>query len=198
MSVFLFYKMNKLKGKIIAGMDEAGRGPWAGPVVAGAVILPPRIRLPFLTDSKKLSEKRREKLYDLITNKAIWGVGEASHKEVDELGLTKATNLAYKRALKSLPTTPDHLLIDGRDKFSLPHPYDSIIKGDLKVRCISAASIIAKVTRDRLMKDYDKKYPGFHFASHKGYGTRRHHEALKKKGISPIHRISYKPIQPFL
>jgi ribonuclease HII len=190
--------MKNLKGKIIAGMDEAGRGPWAGPVVAGAVILPPRIRLPHLTDSKKLSEKRREKLYELITKKAHWGVGKASHKEVDELGLTKATNLAYKRALKSLTKTPDHLLIDGRDKFILPYTFDSIIKGDLKIRCISAASIIAKVTRDRIMKDYDKKYPGFHFANHKGYGTRRHHEALKEKGISPIHRTSYQPIQPFL
>jgi ribonuclease HII len=179
-------------------MDEAGRGPWAGPVVAGAVILPGRRQFPGLTDSKKLTEAKREKLYQLITEKAIWGVGQASHEEIDEHGLTWATNLAFQRALDGLSTTPEHLMIDGRDKFTLSVEYTSIIKGDLKIRCISAASIIAKVTRDRIMNEWALKHPEYRFNEHKGYGTREHARLLKKHGASPIHRKSYCPVRKVL
>lgn len=188
---------NPPKG-VIAGLDEAGRGPWAGPVVAAAVILPPRIHLPGLTDSKLLTGKKREELYEKIIQKAHWGVGKASSKEVDRYGLIKATNRAFLRALKALTVTPEHLMVDGRDKFKFPIPFTSVIKGDQKIRCISAASIIAKVTRDRLMVQYEQRYPGYHFGRHKGYGTRLHQEALKANGVTGIHRKSYLPVQAYL
>lgn len=181
--------------EIIAGLDEAGRGPWAGPVVAAAVILPPRIRLPNLNDSKKLTEAQRETLYTKITQRADWGVGWATHQEIDHFGLIRATNKAFRRALNQLSASPDHLLIDGRDRFQLPYSYTSIIKGDEKIRCISAASVIAKVTRDRMMTDYAQIYPEYHFEQHKGYGTHLHQLMLQAHGITPIHRLSYRPIQ---
>lgn len=183
------------QGQIIAGLDEAGRGPWAGPVVAAAVILPPRIHLPGLNDSKKLTLKKREWLYERIIQKTIWGVGMASSKEVDRYGLLPATHRAFLRALNKLPATPEHLLIDGRDKFEWPLPSTSIIRGDSKIRCIMAASIIAKVTRDGIMLKYAQKHPGYGFERHKGYGTREHQSALKKRGVSPIHRKSYQPVK---
>lgn len=180
---------------IFAGMDEAGRGSWAGPVVAAAVILPKGIRLPGLTDSKLLSLAKREMLFDLIMRHAAVGVGMASHKEVDDHGLLHATFKAYERALMDLDDEPEHLLIDGRDKFTFKVSHTSIIKGDLKVRAISAASVIAKVTRDRIMIDYAQEFPDYAFDSHKGYGTKVHQEALKAYGPSRIHRVSYQPLQ---
>jgi len=180
---------------IFAGMDEAGRGSWAGPVVAAAVILPRGCRLPGLTDSKLLSLPKRERLFELIMTKAKVGIGQASNEEVDDHGLLHATFKAYERALENLDAEPEHLLIDGRDKFKFKAPHTSIIKGDLKVRAISAASIIAKVTRDRIMVNYAQEFPVYAFELHKGYGTKRHHEALKAHGPSKIHRITYQPIQ---
>lgn len=176
------------------GMDEAGRGSWAGPVVAAAVYLPKGAKLPGLTDSKLLTAKQRETLYSKIIQKYDYGIGEASHKEVDEFGLLQATFLAYERALQNFPWQPDHLLIDGRDKFKFKVPHTSIIKGDQKIRCISAASILAKVYRDELMKSYAKKYPNYLFEAHKGYGTRMHSSLLKIHGPCAIHRVSYKPL----
>lgn len=185
----------KITPSIFAGMDEAGRGSWAGPVVAAAVILPNHCRLPGLTDSKLLTQKKREELFDLIWAKAQVGVGQASHEEVDQFGLLHATFKAYERALEALPQVPDHLWIDGRDKFSFKVPHTSIIRGDQKVRAISAASVIAKVTRDRIMINYAQEFPDYAFEEHKGYGTRLHQETLQAHGASRIHRISYQPLK---
>lgn len=179
----------------VAGMDEAGRGSWAGPVVAGAVILPKKIRLPGLNDSKKLTEKGRERLYSLITRSCVYSVGIASESEVDELGLSRATFLAFKRALESLPEKPQHLYIDGRDPFVFDTPHTSVIRGDQIFRCIAAASIIAKVTRDHLMCELSKKYPLYDFHIHKGYGTQAHHKALRQHGPCELHRKSYQPLK---
>ncbi|MFT7184266.1 MAG: ribonuclease HII [Oceanicoccus sp.] len=184
-----------LPKSVYAGMDEAGRGSWAGPVVAGAVILPRGCRLPGLTDSKLLTLKKREELFELIMAKAQVGVGMASHQEVDDHGLLHATFKAYERALEDLGPGSEHLLIDGNDKFQFKVPHTSIIKGDLKVRAISAASVIAKVTRDRIMVDWAQDLPDYGFEKHKGYGTKLHQNALAAFGPSRIHRISYKPLQ---
>jgi ribonuclease HII len=184
-----------LSEKIIAGMDEAGRGAWAGPVVAAAVILPKWAKLPQLTDSKLLSARQRDELFDLITAKCEHSYGLATHEEVDKHGLLHATFLAYKRALEKLPVKPDHLMIDGKDKFEFEIPHTSIIKGDQKIRSISAASIIAQVTRDRMMLDYAREFPQYGFEAHKGYGTKRHQCALKENGPIEIHRKSYSPLQ---
>ena len=176
-------------------MDEAGRGALAGPVVAAAVILPKWTKLPGLTDSKLLSAAKREELFEKIKKSCEYGIGIASHKEVDEFGLLHATFRAYRRAIKGLKTKPDHLMIDGRDKFFFDIPHESIIKGDLLVRSISAASVMAKVTRDRLMLEFAQKYPQYGFDFHKGYGTKRHQRALKEHGPSEIHRKSYAPLK---
>lgn len=185
----------KLPNCIFAGMDEAGRGSWAGPVVAAAVILPKPCRLPGLTDSKLIPLAKREVLFDLIMKKAQVGVGMASHQEVDDHGLLHATFKAYERALEDLDALPEHLLIDGRDKFTFKFPHTSIIKGDLKVRAISAASVIAKVTRDRIMLDWAQDLPDYGFEKHKGYGTKFHQDALAAFGPSRIHRLTYQPLQ---
>ncbi len=184
--------------QVIAGMDEAGRGPWAGPVVAAAVILPKGIHLPGLNDSKKVTLAKREQLYAKITQRAEWGIGQASHKEIDRHGLLKATELAFRRALKALPALPNHIYIDGRDAFTFSVSHTSVVRGDQKIRCIKAASILAKVTRDRLMSKYGVKFPHYHFEKHKGYGTLKHRNALKKHGITPWHRRSFKPVQPHI
>ena len=185
----------KLPNCIFAGMDEAGRGSWAGPVVAAAVILPKPCRLPGLTDSKLIPLAKREVLFDLIMKKAQVGVGMASHQEVDDHGLLHATFKAYERALEDLDALPEHLLIDGRDKFTFKFPHTSIIKGDLKIRAISAASVIAKVTRDRIMLDWAQDLPDYGFEKHKGYGTKFHQDALAAFGPSRIHRLTYQPLQ---
>lgn len=179
----------------IVGMDEAGRGSWAGPVVAAAVILPRGLRLGGLNDSKLVLPAKREELFGKIIKTCAYGVGLASHEEVDQCGLLQATFYAFKRALENLPVKADHILIDGRDKFAFVIPHTSIIRGDQKVRCISAASIIAKVTRDRLMVEYSKKYPQYGFDIHKGYGTEVHQEALRTHGPCELHRKSYEPLK---
>jgi len=194
-----FYSLSKFIDtrplpEIIAGCDEAGRGPWAGPVVAAAVIFPSRIKLPGVNDSKKLSEAKREELFELITKKCIYGIGIISHKTIDEEGLSRATYLAHLTAVLQLKQRPDHIIIDGRDNFKFPIPHTSVVKGDGKLRVIAAASIIAKVSRDRIMKEMSKKYPEYKFELHKGYGTQLHQDMIKKHGISSIHRKSFRPI----
>lgn len=183
---------------VIAGADEAGRGPWAGPVVAAVVILPKNHGIIGLKDSKMLSAAQRTRLFRKITARAAFGIGLASHSEIDEKGLIAATNLAFNRAINELPFLPDLLLVDGRDHFSLPLPYRSIIKGDQKYKNISAASILAKVTRDCFMHAIHTAYPHYGFNTHVGYGTARHQRALKKYGIIEWHRRSFAPIQAVL
>jgi ribonuclease HII len=180
----------------IAGVDEAGRGPLAGPVAAAAVILPQDFTLHGLDDSKKLSAAKREALFEKITtDPAIcWSVALAESHEIDELNILRATHLAMRRAAESLPVTPDHCLIDGLPVKGFPFPYDAIVKGDSKSLSIAAASIIAKVTRDRIMKELDREFPQFGFAKHQGYGTKVHLEALRIHGPCRHHRRSFQPV----
>jgi len=175
---------------IIAGVDEAGRGPWAGPLVAAVCYLPKNCKLKGLNDSKKLTEKSRDRLFDMIIKQADYGIGIVSEREVEK-GMVKALNLAIERALHMLKIKPDLLLIDGKDKFNLKCNYKTIIRGDQKKRSIMAASVLAKVTRDRIMEDLSKKYPLYGFENHKGYGTRIHREIIKKHGICDIHRKNF-------
>ncbi len=180
----------------IAGVDEAGRGPWAGPVVAACVVLDGSLKdSTHIRDSKSLSPKKREELYKIILSTCEYGIGMASPEEIDENGIIKATEIAIKRAIESMRHKPSFLLVDGSDRFDLPIRYKSIKSGDKKVRSISAASIVAKVWRDKYMKLMDDMYPGYGFARHKGYGTRHHADALRKLGVSSIHRRSFKPVR---
>ena len=176
----------------ICGIDEAGRGPLAGPVVAGAVILPKGCRILYLNDSKKLTEKRREELFDEIKEKAVcWGVGIVSPARIDEINILQATYEAMRDAVSQLDPAPNLLLNDAVTIPQVNIPQVPIIKGDAKSLSIAAASVLAKVTRDRLMKEYDKVMPEYGFSYHKGYGSAAHIEALKKYGPSPIHRKSF-------
>ncbi len=176
----------------ICGIDEAGRGPLAGPVVAGAVILPKDDPILYLNDSKKLSEKKRAMLYEeIMARAAAVGVGMASHTRIDEINILQATYEAMRAAVKNLPVKPEILLNDAVAIPEVDIPQVPIIKGDAKSVSIAAASIIAKVTRDRIMVEYDKEFPGYGFAGHKGYGTKAHIEALKELGPSPIHRRTF-------
>lgn len=177
----------------IAGIDEAGRGPLAGPVVAGAVILPKDCLLEGINDSKKISEKKREKLYDdIIENAVAWGVGIVDHTVIDEINILNATRRAMKLALENLQVKPDYILIDAEKKVDTNGiPYLPIIKGDALSISIGAASILAKVTRDRIMREYDKIFPMYGFEKHKGYGTKAHVEAIKEHGPCMIHRQSF-------
>lgn len=176
----------------ICGVDEAGRGPWVGPVVAGAVIFPKDCDILYINDSKKLSEKKREELYDVILEKAVaWGVGIVSPKRIDEINILQATYEAMREAIRSLDPQPDLLLNDAVRIPGVKIPQIPIIKGDAKSASIGAASILAKVTRDRIMREYDSQYPDFHFAENKGYGTAAHIEALSRLGPTPIHRRSF-------
>ena len=178
--------------ELICGIDEAGRGPLAGPVVAGACILPRDLDIYYLNDSKKLSEKRREELYDVIREKAIaWGVGIVDQTVIDDINILQATYLAMRTAVNSLGVVPGMLLNDAVTIPQVTIPQVPIIKGDAKSVSIAAASIIAKVTRDRIMKEYDDLLPEYGFAKHKGYGSAAHIEAVKKYGPSPIHRMSF-------
>lgn len=178
--------------KYIAGIDEAGRGPLAGPVVAAAVILPENVFISGLNDSKKLNEKQREKLFSEITEKAIaYEVGIVDEKIIDELNILNATKMAMEIAVETLKVKPDLLLIDAVNLDSLKIPQKSIVKGDSLSVSIAAASIIAKVTRDRLIEEMDSIYPEYGFKKHKGYGTKEHIDAIKKFGICPIHRVSF-------
>jgi ribonuclease HII len=176
----------------ICGIDEVGRGPLAGPVVAGAVILPPDCQLLYLNDSKKLSEKRREELFLLIQEKAIaYGLGYASPERIDEINILQATYEAMREAVAALTVKPNILLNDAVTIPQLDIEQVPIIKGDAKSVSIAAASVLAKVTRDRLMGQYEEVFPGYGFAAHKGYGTAQHITALKELGPTPIHRRSF-------
>ena len=178
--------------KYVCGIDEAGRGPLAGPVCAAAVILPEGIEIEGLNDSKKLTEKKREKLYDIIIEKAIaYGIAFADEKEIDEINILQATFLAMKRAQEKLGVKADYALVDGNRMPKLNIDGETIVSGDALSPSIAAASILAKVTRDRLMMEYDKEFPQYQFAKHKGYGTKVHTEAIKAFGPSKIHRLTF-------
>ncbi|MBO5089686.1 MAG: ribonuclease HII [Clostridia bacterium] len=179
--------------KLICGVDEAGRGPLAGPVCAAAVILPEDLEIPGLNDSKKLSEKKREQLYDIITEKAIaYCVAFGTLEEIEEKNILQATFLAMNRAIEGLETKADFALIDGNKiPDGIKIPAAAIVKGDAKSMSIAAASILAKVSRDRLLMEYDKKYPEYQFAKHKGYGTKLHTDLIKEYGPCEIHRLSF-------
>ncbi|EKD91901.1 MAG: ribonuclease HII [uncultured bacterium] len=181
-----------MKNKI-AGVDEAGRGPLAGPVVAAAVILNPQFFITGLKDSKQLSEKTREKLFLDITTHCVFGIGLAYVEEIDAINILQGTLLAMRRAVDQLTPSPDLVLVDGNQNPKLAYPTKLIIRGDQLEPAISAASIVAKVTRDRLMQDLDRQYPGYGLAKHKGYGTKEHLAALQKLGPSTCHRKSFKP-----
>ena len=182
--------------EVVAGVDEAGRGPLAGPVVVAAVILPQGLFLPKLNDSKKLSAKVREELYQKIMDEAV-SVGKAviDEKIIDRINIYQATINGMYDAIFALQPQPQKVLIDAVPLDNLPMPSLSMIKGDAKSASIAAASIIAKVTRDHMMDEYDKKYPEYGFAQHKGYGTAQHVEAIRKYGPCPIHRCSFEPIR---
>ena len=186
---------NKIKSQgysVICGCDEAGRGPLAGPVFAAAVILPENIDIPKLNDSKKLTEKQRDKLFDLIKESAVdYCIAQASVEEIEEINILNASMLAMKRAVDGLKTKPDFALIDGNIARGFDIPATPIIKGDALSPSIAAASILAKVARDRYCLEMDKAHPEYGFAKHKGYGTKDHREALLKYGPSPMHRKSF-------
>ena len=190
---FEYEKLYKAKGyKFICGIDEAGRGPLSGPVVAAACILPEDLIIPELNDSKKITEKKREKLFDVIKESAIsYGIGMASPAEIDELNILNATMLAMHRALDALDVKADFALIDGNIARGFSIPTKTIIKGDSISASISAASILAKVTRDRICLEDAEKYPEYNFAKHKGYSTKEHMDAVRKYGPCEIHRKSF-------
>ena len=178
--------------EIICGVDEAGRGPLAGPVCAAAVILPMGLEIPGLTDSKKLTDKKRRELFPVIKEQAIaYGIGLASHEEIDEINILQATYLAMERALAQLAVTPDIALIDGNRAKDFGLPVRTVVKGDSLSMNIAAASILAKVTRDDLMLELAQKYPEYGFEVHKGYGTKAHYEALRIHGAADIHRRTF-------
>ena len=186
-------KLYEQGNKYICGIDEAGRGPLAGPVVVAAVIMPKDSMIEGVNDSKKISEKKREKLYEEITSTAIaWGVGIIDQKEIDKINILNATKKGLTTALKELEIKPNLILVDALTNIdTLGITYQSIIKGDAKCYSIAAASIIAKVTRDRIMRQWDEIYPEYGFEKHKGYGTKLHIEAIKEYGICPLHRKSF-------
>ena len=178
--------------RLICGVDEAGRGPLAGPVCAAAVILPGNLEIPGLNDSKKLSDKRRRELFPVICREAIaWSVAFADHNEIDEINILQATYLAMERAIKGLSVEPELALIDGNRAKDFGIPVQTVIHGDSLSASIAAASILAKVSRDDLMLEMEKEYPGYGFEIHKGYGTKAHYEAIQAKGPSPIHRMTF-------
>lgn len=184
---------------LIAGVDEAGRGPLAGPVIAAAVILDPRHPIRGLADSKKLTAKRREELFGEIRQHALaWSVARATITEIDTINILQATMLAMQRAVQKLKIAPQKVLIDGNRCPALPYPAEAIIRGDDKEAAISAASIVAKVLRDRLMLLLDRLYPQYGFADHKGYGTASHLQALRQHGASRVHRMSFSPVAEIL
>ena len=178
--------------RTICGIDEAGRGPLAGPVYAAAVILPIDLEIEGLNDSKKLTEKKREALFDVICEKAIsYSIGIATEQEIDEINILNATFLAMRRAFDGLSVKPDYALIDGNQHPKLSIPDETVVKGDGKSMSIAAASILAKVSRDRFMLEIAEKYPEYCFEKHKGYGTKLHYEMIEEYGVSPVHRRSF-------
>jgi ribonuclease HII len=184
---------------LIAGVDEAGRGPLAGPVFAAAVILNPQRPIIGLADSKVLSESKRDSLYGLIKEAALsWSIAWASVEEIDQLNILQATMLAMQRAVNGLPVQPDEVLVDGNRLPDLSMPAQVIVKGDSKVQAISAASILAKVERDKLMVDYHRQYPDFAFHVHKGYGTKQHLAEIEQFGFLEVHRRTFNPVKSML
>jgi len=188
-------KLNRCGFLYIAGVDEAGRGAWAGPLVAGAVILNPKIKIKGIKDSKLLRSPQRQEIFDELKEVAIaWAVGLVDEKLIDEIGLGAANLLAMRKAVESLSVPANYFLADGFAPKDLNIPGHPIIKGDYKVTSIAAASIIAKVTRDRIMDELDERFPQYGFKHHKGYGTAHHHNMLIRYGVSEIHRKTFKPI----
>jgi ribonuclease HII len=189
--------------KLVAGFDEVGRGAWAGPLVVAGVIFYPDIYFDLdakniiIQDSKLITEKKREEIFDKITPKLTWATGIVSNKEIDKHGLSWANQEAVFRAINNLAKKPDYLLIDMIKGFNPPQPHQKIIHGDQKIFSIALASILAKVTRDRLMRKYHKNYPEYDFHRHKGYGTAMHQKSLIQYGLSPLHRLSFAPIKAF-
>ena len=180
---------------LIAGVDEVGRGPLAGPVVAAAVILPENCKIPGLNDSKKIPKSKHQAIYQAVLDQALSvGIGVKDNHVIDQVNIYEATKLAMLEAIQELAPQPQHLLIDAM-KLDLPISQTSIIKGDANSLSIAAASIVAKVTRDQMMTAYDQEYPGYDFAQNAGYGTSKHLEGLEKKGVTPIHRRSFEPIK---
>ncbi|MEF2920745.1 MAG: ribonuclease HII [Acutalibacteraceae bacterium] len=193
MEWFLYENQLTEKGfNHICGVDEAGRGPLAGPVCAAAVILQPNDIIEGVNDSKKLTEKKRELLFEVIKERAVsWSIAFAIVEEIEELNILNATMLAMKRAVEGLNIPADYAIIDGNKTPNLDIPCESIVKGDANSMSIAAASILAKVSRDRLLLDYAQQYPQYGFEKHKGYGTKLHREALKEYGACPVHRMSF-------
>lgn len=180
---------------LIAGVDEVGRGPLAGPVVAAAVILPKNCKIKGLNDSKKIPKKKHEEIFQAVKDNALAiGIGIMDNQVIDQVNIYEATKLAMKEAIYQLEPQPEHLLIDAM-KLDLPISQTSIIKGDANSLSIAAASIIAKVTRDKIMANYDEEFPGYDFAQNAGYGTAKHLEGIEKQGVTPIHRTSFEPIK---
>lgn len=191
--------MSKVDFKKIAGVDEVGRGPLAGPVLAAAVILDPHKPIEGLADSKKLSKKKRESLFIMIQENALaWAIGRAEVEEIDAINILQASLLAMQRAVAGLKISPDHVRVDGNRCPILSYSVEAIIGGDASHPEISAASILAKVTRDREMYELDKKYPGYGFADHVGYPTKIHIQAIEKNGVLPIHRKTFGPVRRYL
>jgi len=192
-ALFRLERLKRQEGyRRIAGVDEAGRGPLAGPVVASAVVLPEECEIPGLNDSKRLSLRAREKVYEVIMATAVAvGVGVADVEEIEAYGIMEATRLAWRRAIAQLSPPPDLVILDGRVSLALPVPVLTVVDADALIACTAAASVVSKVTRDRLMEELHRKYPQYGFASHKGYGTRAHLQALERYGPSPAHRMSF-------
>jgi len=198
--------LNKKGFSFICGVDEVGRGPWAGPITACAVIIErndykfKKLKKLGVRDSKKLDEEKREKFFEVLTNdpEIIYSLGWVSCKEIDRLGMSEANNLVFKRAIRRLKIKPDYILSDGFTVKKLGIKKEKVIKGDRKILTIAAASIIAKVSRDRYMIELSKKYVHYGFEKHKGYGTKKHQEAIKQFGLCPEHRKSFKPIEKYL
>ena len=192
-----FERDAKARGySIVAGIDEAGRGPLAGPVVSAAVILPDDFDCPDITDSKKLSEKKRESLFPFIQENALaFGIGMADHEEIDQINILQASLLSMKRAVEALAVAPDYLLIDGKFTIDTSIGQEAVIKGDSKSISIASASILAKVTRDRIMKDLGHQYPVYGFERHKGYPTKAHKQAIIDHGPCPVHRQSFRGVK---
>ena len=184
--------------QLIAGVDEVGRGPLAGPVVAAAVILPKNCKIPGLNDSKRIPKSKHQAIYQAVLDQALSvGIGIKDNHVIDQVNIYEATKLAMLEAIQELDPQPQHLLIDAM-KLDLPISQTSIIKGDANSLSIAAASIVAKVTRDQMMASYDQEYPGYDFAQNAGYGTSKHLEGLEKQGVTPIHRLSFEPIKSMM
>jgi ribonuclease HII len=199
MAVALDVFVCQYEGLLLAGVDEVGRGPLVGDVVTAAVILDPAKPIKGLADSKKLTEKKRESLFDEICEKALaWSIARASPAEIDEINILQASLLAMKRAVEQLHIQPEYVLVDGNKLPKWRYRAEAVVKGDSRVPAISAASILAKVQRDREMLIMEKQYPGYGFAAHKGYPTTQHFAALQQLGVTPLHRRSYAPVARLL